>query len=407
MAVPPPEELAARVRGLRATARVAEALSDAPGSWLVGGAVRDLLLSLAPIDIDVVVEGDAAAAARKAAGRLGGKLDMHERFGTATVTADDLRLDIVRARREHYPHPGSLPVVEAGSLEADLARRDFTVHAMAIAICGQPGELRQFPGALEDLRSGTLRVMHDRSFLDDPTRLLRLVRYGARLAMSAEAHTEQLARRALDGNALATVSGARIGVELRLLLREPTVLEALARAHRLGVDHALHPTFSIPDSAVVAMALSAMPSGARADLVVLAACAEGFERQALRSWLKELQFTTDESERVMAAASGGHQLAVELHDGRPSQIAATARRRHPEELAFAAAYGARREVEAWETALRHVALEITGDDLLAAGIPQGPQLGRALEAALAAKLDGEAADRDAELRTALSALNGG
>src|SRR3954451_15132627 len=176
------DELLARLRARPRAARLLDALAGVEGAHLVGGAVRDVLLGGEAVDLDVAVEGDAAAAARTAAERVGGRVREHERFATATVEADDLAFDVARARRERYPAPGALPEVEPASLEEDLLRRDFTVNTLAAALGPPtPGELRSAPGALEDLETRRLRVLHDDSFTDDPTRLLRLVRYAARL----------------------------------------------------------------------------------------------------------------------------------------------------------------------------------------------------------------------------------
>ena len=215
-----PKDALARVRALPAAAP----LPDRPGVHLVGGAVRDVLLGGTPFDLDLVVEGDAAAFARS----LGGQLKVHDRLGTSTVVLDGHTYDIVRARRETYPRPGALPDVEPASLAEDLARRDFTVNAIAIALAD--GELTAAPSALEDLDARRLRVLHDQSFIDDPTRLLRLVRYASRLGFAIEPHTRALAEEAIqrsydegvtdefilptvitreDGSPVATVSSAR------------------------------------------------------------------------------------------------------------------------------------------------------------------------------------------------------
>jgi tRNA nucleotidyltransferase (CCA-adding enzyme) len=249
--------------GAELLAAVGEA---APGSaFLVGGAVRDLLLGRRPRELDVVVEGGEAtfgrAAARLAAAlasRVGthASVSEHERFGTAIVEwkgdGEGGRIDIATARRERYPAPGALPDVEPASLTEDLERRDFTVNALAWALDGwRPGEpqaapnalekLHAVPGALEDLRAGHLRVLHERSFLDDPTRLWRVGRYRARLGFGVEERTAQLAATAVAQGALQTVSLARIGTELRLALGEADPVAALAALDEVGVLAALHP----------------------------------------------------------------------------------------------------------------------------------------------------------------------
>src|SRR5581483_2486520 len=143
----------------------------------------------------------------------------YDRFGTATLEIDGHRYDFARARRERYPRPGALPEVEPASIAEDLRRRDFTVNATALALGGDDaGTLLSVDNALEDLSDQQLRVLHDASFTDDPTRLLRMARYAARLSWAIEPHTLNLARAAIATGALDTVSGARLGAELRLLV---------------------------------------------------------------------------------------------------------------------------------------------------------------------------------------------
>src|SRR3954464_6111046 len=167
------------------------ALEGEEAVYVVGGAVRDVLLGRTPHALDFVVEGDAVAVARRAAERLGGRVTVHERFGTATVEAAEATFDLAGARRERYERPGALPEVELGaSLRDDLARRDFTVNAIALHLAD--GALTFHPGACEDLDARRLRVLHDGSFADDPTRLLRMARYAARLAFAVEPHTDRL-----------------------------------------------------------------------------------------------------------------------------------------------------------------------------------------------------------------------
>jgi tRNA nucleotidyltransferase (CCA-adding enzyme) len=350
---------------------------------LVGGAVRDLLLQRRPRELDVVVEGDVDAAAA----RLGDEVTAHDRFGTARVNVGDCAFDLVRARAETYAHPGALPDVRPATLEEDLRRRDVTVNAIAL---GLDGTLAAVDRALDDLRAGLLRVLHDASFVDDPTRVWRVARYAARLGFAVEDHTRALAG-AADPS---TVSGDRLGAELRLALREPDPPAALEAVRDL--NPAYLPDGFEPRPRALDAALGLLPEDGRADLLTLAACTAGMDVRTLLRWLDDMGFTADERDLVAAssrAATGGP-----LHAARTSaEIARAARGAPVEAVALAGGENARR----WLQELRHVRLEIGGDDLLAAGIPEGPEIGARLQRALDRKLDGEVSGREQELATAL------
>jgi tRNA nucleotidyltransferase (CCA-adding enzyme) len=388
------------------------------GVYLVGGAVRDLLRGEPPRELDVLVEGEI----RRLLRRLGGDAVIHDRFGTASVSLAGARIDIARARRERYPHPGALPEVEPASVAEDLLRRDFTVNAMVVSLAGTAmGQVKAVDHARADLADGRMRVLHERSFLDDPTRLLRLARYAARLGFAVEEQTAELATEALAAGALATVSGARVGAELRLALAEPEVLAVLAELDRLGLLTALDPRLRFdpvllrgaiellapnPDVEpgaleVLALATLALPLVAGADRRP----ADRGPRAQIGALLDRLEFAAATRDRVAAAAASVPRLVDELPAAaNPSRLMAIAEGAPVEGVALAGAASApaRGAARRWLTELRHVRLRINGDDLLAAGIPQGPELGRRLEETLRKRVDGELADeRAAQLRSAL------
>jgi tRNA nucleotidyltransferase (CCA-adding enzyme) len=432
---------------LRAEPGGAQLLAVAqPGAFLVGGAVRDLLLGRHPRELDVVVEGDPQELIAALDGhveppggetahppaRAGMAVVEHPRFGTAIVELPGARVDIAKARRERYPAPGELPQVEPAPLAEDLLRRDFTVNAIALALAGLgAGELQAPAHALEDLRAGRLRVLHERSFLDDPTRLLRLARYQGRLGFAIEPRTAELAAAALAQGALGTVSGARVGAELRLALSERDRLAALGALDRLGVLGALHPRLRF-ERPVVDRALAllgargaegaGLESGSgglvetghadedRPDLLVLAALVlplalrAGEPRAEIAGLLDRLEFTASERDRAAAAAAAVPGLierlaATTVH----SELRTAASAVPPEGVALAGAVSepAAASAARWLSELRHIGLRIDGGDLLAAGIPQGPEIGRRLEDTLRRRLDGELPDeREAQLRAA-------
>jgi tRNA nucleotidyltransferase (CCA-adding enzyme) len=429
----------ARVRELLGGRELIDLAAGREDVELVGGAVRDLALGRAPRELDVVVGHEAHAFARELAARLDtlagespgkeAEATVHERFRTALVhwNAGETmaRIDIATRRSERYPAPGALPEVAEGTPEQDLERRDFTVNAIALSLDGaQRGEVRAVGHACEDLAAGLLRVLHDRSFLDDPTRLLRLARYRARLGFAIEEHTVRLAAAAVAQDALATVSRARVGAELRLALGEADAVAALTALDDLGVLAALHPRLHFDaELARDALALLALAEGdtgpeLRPDLLLVAVAlqslaadilAEGVERD-LYTLLDGWEFPAVERDLVLRAAIAAEALADELgYAEGGSEIYEAVSGKPLEGVALAGAWAgplsnAGFAADSWLSELHSVRLLITGEDLLAAGIPEGPEIGRRLEAALARKLDGELADdRGAELRAALEA----
>jgi tRNA nucleotidyltransferase (CCA-adding enzyme) len=359
---------------------VLAAVGEEPGVHVVGGAVRDALLERAPRELDLVVEGDALAVARRAAARVGGELTAHERFGTATIRTGDFAFDLAGARRERYPRPGALPEVELGAtLREDLARRDFTVNAMAVRLAD--GALTELEGARADLAAGVLRVLHERSFRDDPTRILRLARYSARLGFEPDPATDAL----IDPALFATVSGDRLGRELRLLLEEP---RPAAQLERHGIGRAL-----------LGEGFRAVPVDAPA-LVALAACCTEIPPGELAARLDALGFPARERDVVVAAASNADRLRGALAGASDADLWRALRRLPPEAAELVAATGGPDGARRWLDDVRHRRLAITGDDIVAAGL-SGPAVGAALVRAMVAMLDGSAPDRAAQLEAAL------
>lgn len=239
------------VLGAVESASAAEGVS----TYLVGGAVRDLLLGLPLADLDIVVIGDATAVAHRVALGTGARLTPHEPFNTAALTwPDGLRLDMTSARREVYPSPGALPVVSPGDLDDDIRRRDFTVNAMAAAIGdGRLGPVIDPLHGMADLEQGLIRVIHPRSFQDDPTRLLRAVRYEQRLSalvrprgrqFALEALTARAVAAAVASDAMSTVSVERRVAEFRRLVLEPDACAMLERLVALRLLRGVHPALT-------------------------------------------------------------------------------------------------------------------------------------------------------------------
>jgi tRNA nucleotidyltransferase (CCA-adding enzyme) len=398
------DDLGDRIRALPGADRLLPALDGLAPAWLVGGAVRDLVLGATSVDLDIAIEGDARDVARAVAARLRGVAVEHERFRTATVKAERLTVDLASTRRETYAHPGALPDVEAAPLDDDLARRDFTINAMAASLApDRLGDVRDPHGGRADLEAGVIRVLHPGSFVDDPTRLLRAVRYESRFGFRMDAETEQLAREAIAAGAPSTVSGARIRDELLDLLGEPAVAASVARLQDLGLDRALSPLLgdARPDD-VADAAEAAEARGGQRRFAALAAMVAP-DPEDLAGWVEDLHLRAEDRDAVLHAARKGPQLVRSLGATLPdSALHALLHCELPETLGLAVALGARQApIDRYLEHLSGARLEITGDDLRAAGIPEGPAIGRALRETLKRKLDGEVDGRENELALAV------
>jgi tRNA nucleotidyltransferase (CCA-adding enzyme) len=339
-------------------------------TYFVGGVVRDLLLGADGVDLDVAVEGDAEVLADLP----GYEPERDELFLTGRLQSGDQKIDVAQTRAESYPRPGALPEVRPAAIGEDLARRDFTVNAMAYPL-KENAELIDPHQGLEDLRAGRLRVLHDRSFIDDPTRALRAARYAARFGFDLDPDTARLLREA----DLSTVSNDRIQNELRRIAEE----DDPARALQLIVDWGVMPTLD-----------PAAP--ARVAEVARLASAPPWADWANRELAVELATVRPLPQiRELAAAT----------PERPSEAVRLAVPWDPSQLLVARALGAE-WLDQYAKEWRHVHLEIGGEDLIQAGVPEGPAIGHGLEAALSGKLDGEVSGRDSELEIATAAARG-
>ncbi|MBJ7457016.1 MAG: CCA tRNA nucleotidyltransferase [Thermoleophilia bacterium] len=358
----------------------------------VGGVVRDALAGLGHgPDLDLVVEGDAVAEAARIGRALGARVVAHPRFGTAHIELPHGgHVDLVSARTETYAAPGALPTVGPGSLLDDLARRDFTVNAMALGLCGtRAGELIDPHDGAADLAAGLLRAVRADTFVEDPSRLVRAARYAARLDLALAPGTEAAAR------AVAPVLGlgsARIAEELRRVLDEDGATGALALLRDLGVPWvregarvaiaALEAAAAHPGAPAVPVWALRLGGGVEADAVAGA---------ALPGWARA----------IAAEAAAGAGLAERLSQAAaPSEIDRMLRAVPPATAIGALAAGAP-AVAGWWASDR--APSVTGADLVRAGVAPGPAIGRALAEVRAALLDGRVDDHDAQLALALRA----
>ena len=364
--------------------------------YLVGGPVRDAVLDVPANDLDFVFIGDAPTLASDLAEELGGQVTVHPRFGTATVDIGGDRIDIVTARKEVYPFPGSLPEVSASSLEDDLARRDFSINAMALPLFGDSPEVIDPHGGLEGLAYRRVATLHPGSFTDDPSRMLRAVRYEQRLSLQISDTTLSEMQSALAGRHADAVSGDRWRQEFQKIFEEPQAFKMLIRAIGLGVLAAVHPALS--DSrplGILAGEGGLAPSDFLAALAMPLSAADG-EGVSSRlnlpaDWARVVRDTivlqgilpeiTGPSVSPSKACSALEKLDADA-------IAAAARLT----LDIQIASRLRRYLAVW----RLVSPVLTGDDLLAMGVPPGSNVGEVLRELNSAKLDGMVSGEDEE-----------
>lgn len=376
--------------------------------YLVGGTVRDLLLHRANLDLDFVVVGDAIAFAQHMQTQFGGSITAHPPFGTATwqistqafPLATPLIVDFASARQETYAYPGALPTVTlANNIETDLARRDFTLNALAYTLSppSQLGQIIDPFGGMADLEGRVLRVLHDESFIDDPTRILRGYRYCARLQATFDVHTQTLIPPALPH--FDAVSGERIRHEFDLLLTQAHPEAVLQAMDTDGVLHAIHPAFQVSDAILrsfvrlqeTTVSLETRVATLWHVLAYQVATTAQLDQSIVQTWSARLDLPAilqNSILRWLGAVAAIRQLPL---NAPPSALARIFRPLTDEALA---AWGAVEPDKATTTALARFTVDwrfrqrtTTGDDLKALGLKPGPCYSRLLERLTDARID--------------------
>jgi tRNA nucleotidyltransferase (CCA-adding enzyme) len=374
--------------------------------------VRDLILNRGSVDIDLVVLGEAEAFAEALARRTGGRVRYLSRFLTAQFrSSDGFHVDVVRARSERYETRAALPIVRSGTLLEDLARRDFTINALALPLNGQSEALLDPFGGLADIRRERLRVLHDRSFEDDPTRVLRGLRLGGRLGFRLGESTRGLAKQVIASGLFGSLSASRLRSDLLPLFEDPEILLGLLPSLTdLGLFQILHPQLRLPadlrQHLVCARnrserALGREDYGLLVLCLIVAALSESelrhvgerlalpaahrriletavFQAQTFMREFQELDSTHERFRRAQFLGPIGREIARCMGDEDVRSFLA----------------------QDWPS-LCDRRLQITGDDLLQCGQEPGPAIGSALDATLDARLDGRISAPE-ELQFALS-----
>ena len=358
--------------------------------YLVGGPVRDALLGFRVKDLDFVVEGDAIALARDMAADTGWDVVVHQRFGTATLAKGPSRVDLVTARRESYSSPGVLPEVVPGTILDDLARRDFSINSMAMPVHASGSEVLDPHGGMDDLWKKQVRILHPLSFVDDPTRLFRAVRYEQRFGFRLEEETEQRLREAITERRVDAVTGDRLRHELERIFLEEDPGLVLRRASEVGLLAAIHPELGADAAASpIDPEIAVKPSPS---LVRWASLVYPLSEEALGAVMRRLNVSSRwrrVGEDTLEVRRLEEQLAAP--GILPSEVSELLGDRETAALLAASlrceAPAASRRLAEYLEKGRAVRTVLDGNAVIAMGVPPGQQVGKVLRRLKAARMD--------------------
>ncbi|NQT90703.1 MAG: CCA tRNA nucleotidyltransferase [Candidatus Omnitrophica bacterium] len=415
--------------------RLCGALADQKGlkAYAVGGFARDILLNVSSFDVDIVLERECLVFAKALADKLGGSLVVYKRFGTATVVMDwcpkakrgpvnrkeRFKIDIATARVESYEHPAALPKVVFSSIKQDLHRRDFTINAMAVSLNkGSFGRLIDFFNGQRDLRQKKVRVLHDLSFIEDPTRIFRAVRFEQRYNFKIEPHTEELIKTAVRLDMFGRTQKQRLRNELILILSEPEPVKALTRMHELHELRFIHPRLRLTKGMLRLFGdigeccrwyessfLKKRPIDRW--LIFFFAMVDGLDLAQVKALCEKFVFTKGDEKRIISCKGKADKVIRALKAKR--ELAPSRIYRHLEPLAYevilfilakAKSERVRMRVSLFLAKYNGVKPSISGKDLKGLGIAPGPRYGKILDRVLYEKLDGRLLNKQDEMRLA-------
>ncbi len=384
--------------------------------YLVGGIVRDLFLRVENLDVDIVVEGDGITFAGMLVKMTGGRMKTHQKFRTAVVVLPNgLKLDIATARLEYYDAPAALPTVELSSIKKDLYRRDFTINTLAVRLNRKRyGELIDFFGGLRDIKEKTIRALHSLSFVEDPTRVLRAVRFEQRFDFHLSKHTQNLIKSAVNMKLFNRLTGERIYDELVHMFSEAEPLKILKRLRELDLLRFVHP--SIKGTAETERLFAGIAETLTwfrllyLDLTVstwylyFLGLIDRLRDTAAAEALDRLAVPARTAERIRQARVRCRDILYAFSKEpamTPSRVYELLSPLDVEAILFVMAKAkhdaAKKYISLYLTQLRNVRITLTGDDLKKLGIPPGPRYRNILADLLEARLDGRVRNRDEEL----------
>jgi len=389
--------------------------------YVVGGFVRDILLKYPNNDFDLVVEGDGIAFAAAMVEKFGGRYKAHPKFKTAVVILPDgQRVDVATARLEYYEYPAALPTVELSSIKMDLFRRDFTVNALAVHLSPERfGDLVDFFGAQRDVKDRVLRVLHSLSFVEDPTRIVRAIRFSERFGFRIGGQTDRLIKNAVRHNFFHKLSGSRVFHELRLILEEKTPLACLRRMQEYKLLAAVHPLLALtPAKETVLLEVENVINWYRllyiepqpqVWLVYFLAMCTGLDQEQYGGIARRLGFSKRVAGDIRQLRAQIRETAQglfnwEYHKGSLSELYFLLEPLPVEGALYLMARNPREPLQKYVslhlTTLRSKKVEVTGNDLKALGVSPGPRYAAILRRVLAAVIDGQAVCRAEQLALA-------
>ena len=380
--------------------------------FAVGGFVRDLLLKVENLDVDLAVEGEGLRFARKLSAALGKRIKVHKQFQTAVLySTSGVKIDVATARRETYPRPAALPLVEPASLREDLYRRDFTINALAIKLNRRGfGELIDFFGGESDLKRKIVRILHKGSFIDDPTRIFRALRFAGRFCFRLEGKTALLMREALNLGMLDELSGTRLRNEIVLILKEEDPLKVIRKLRSFQIIEYIHPRLSLNKESLLTFKRIR-------DLL------PGFEKENVEKWmvyfLALLESLKEKDLEVLVERFKlSREVCKAVEEGRRAKnvVKKLGRKKSPKPgtiynylqplplevslffLAKARNMKAKRRILRFLRVLRKIRIKTSGEDLKRLGYRPSPRFKKILDGILRAKLEGRVSTKREELQ---------
>jgi len=390
--------------------------------YLVGGIIRDLLLNFPALDIDLVVEGDGIEFAKKLAQQLNARVKTHAKFKTAVIILPEgEKIDVATARLEYYEHPAALPTVEMSSLKMDLYRRDFTINTLAVDLCPDNfGQLIDFFGGQNDLKQKRIRILHALSFIEDPTRILRAIRFEQRFDFQIGPQTLKLLKNALQLDMLKKISGKRIYQELKLILREKKVINCIFQLQKYNILAAIHPLLTLkPKLEEVLYEANNilhwynflyLAEKIETDVFYLLLLTFYLKYLETKEVLQRLDFTPKKIKNFLICKEQvrsllrtkflkNSDLFIKL-DQLPIEGVLLA-------MSLVKTDSLKQTISTYVTNYRRIPLAINGNDLLELGLSPGPKVGEILKKIKIAYFEGKAPDKTTQLKLAKELIGKG